>query len=116
MTPAEDPLRRLEALVVSLIQALSDDEAAVHVTLLPEALHTNLTVRVAPRDYGKIVGRWGQNVSALRVILNAVGNKLRLPQCSLFIEDLDRGRRGSEPNGPSPRGARSVRPRDRDLE
>lgn len=34
-------------------------------------------LRVDPSDFGKVIGRQGRNVQAMRLILNAVGTKLR---------------------------------------
>ncbi len=100
MNPTSE--ERLTDLVSSTIKALVEDEESVQVETIVETMHTNIKVTVAPKDFGKVIGRGGINVEALRVVLVAVGNKLKLPYCSLYIEDPDPSR-ARQNQGSSPR-------------
>ena len=94
-----DGTTRLHDLADTLIKGLVDDEESVHVNVKTDKYHTNIEVKVAPTDYGKVVGKGGHTAKALRTIITAVGNKLRLPICMLFVEDPNpdmRGRRRAE--------------------
>lgn len=94
-----DAVDRLADIVEQVIKALVDHENKVLITVVAERLHTNLCVAVHPRDFGKVVGRGGNNVSALRALVAAIGNKLKLPACTLLIEDPNPSRRGSKRTG-----------------
>lgn len=91
---AEAARTRLLKLVTNLVCALVDNEIAVVIDLIPETMHTNLKLTVAPEDFGKAVGKGGQNAEALRTIIAAVGRKLGLPACTLFIIDPQPSMRG----------------------
>lgn len=98
MSHSYDGEVRLGELVRHIVMALVDDEDAVKVETLCETMHTNLTVRTAPNDFGKVLGRQGQTIEAIRLIVNAVGSKFRLPTCTLFVEDPNPDRKGKFAN------------------
>ena len=81
MGNVQDSLDRMARIVVVVVKGLVDDEDVVSVRITKEDAHTRLCIKVAPPDFGKVVGRGGQNVEALRYLMNAIGNKLGLPTC-----------------------------------
>ncbi len=63
--------------VEMIIRALVDDVEAVDVRELKREGATLIEVRVAPADMGKIIGRQGRTVRALRALAHAVSLKKR---------------------------------------
>jgi len=62
--------------VEMIVKALVDDGAAVDVREIERGGQTSvIEVRVAQDDMGKIIGRQGRTVRALRSLLHAVGTK-----------------------------------------
>ena len=58
-----------------IVKALVSDKDAVDVREEAGARATVIEVRVAPADMGKIIGRQGRTVRALRSLLHAVSMK-----------------------------------------
>ena len=58
-----------------IVRALVDDVEAVDVREVKREGATLIEVRVAPGDMGKIIGRQGRTVRALRALAHAVGLK-----------------------------------------
>ena len=58
-----------------IVKALVDDEAAVDVREVERNGVTLIEVRVAPPDMGKVIGKQGRTVRALRSLVHAVGFK-----------------------------------------
>lgn len=56
-----------------VLTALCDDKDQVIVEASTDALGILLTVRVSERDMGKIIGKSGQTVKALRTLLRIIG-------------------------------------------
>jgi predicted RNA-binding protein YlqC (UPF0109 family) len=63
--------RGLQALVVAMARALVDVPSAVKVAEAEGDRCALLTLSVAREDVGKIIGRRGHTVQAVRVLLNA---------------------------------------------
>ena len=63
--------------VEMIVRALVDDVEAVDVRELKREGATLIEVRVAPADMGKIIGRQGRTVRALRALAHAVSLKKR---------------------------------------
>jgi predicted RNA-binding protein YlqC (UPF0109 family) len=62
--------------VEMIVKALVDDEAGVDVREVDRGGQTTMIeVRVAPEDMGKIIGRQGRTVRALRSLLHAASTK-----------------------------------------
>jgi predicted RNA-binding protein YlqC (UPF0109 family) len=62
--------------VEMIVKALVDDEAGVDVREADRGGQTTMIeVRVAPDDMGKIIGRQGRTVRALRSLLHAASMK-----------------------------------------
>ena len=58
-----------------IVRALVDDKDSVEVREVERNGTTRIEVRVAQSDMGKIIGRQGRTVRALRSIAHAVGLK-----------------------------------------
>jgi predicted RNA-binding protein YlqC (UPF0109 family) len=58
-----------------VVKALVDDEAAVDVRELDRNGTTLIEIRVSPEDMGKIIGKQGRTVRALRSLVRTVGAK-----------------------------------------
>jgi predicted RNA-binding protein YlqC (UPF0109 family) len=66
----------VEDLLELLVRALVDEPAEVSVEGFDEEDGTVvLELRVAPDDAGKVIGRGGRTVSALRTVLRACGSR-----------------------------------------
>ena len=58
-----------------VVKALVDDVEAVDVREVPRAGSTMIEIRVAPADMGKVIGRQGRTIRALRSLAHAVSTK-----------------------------------------
>jgi predicted RNA-binding protein YlqC (UPF0109 family) len=58
-----------------IVKALVDDEAAVDVREIDRGGLTLIEIRVAPADMGKVIGKQGRTVRAIRSLVNAVSIK-----------------------------------------
>jgi hypothetical protein len=67
----------MKELVEAIAKALVDYPDQVRVRAIEGKEVTIFELRVAPSDTGKIIGRQGRTVGAMRGILNSVGAKLR---------------------------------------
>jgi hypothetical protein len=67
----------MKELVEAIAKALVDYPDQVQVRAIDGKEVTIFKLRVAPSDTGKVIGRKGRNVEAMRGILNAIGAKLR---------------------------------------
>lgn len=61
--------------VEMVVRALVDDLDAVDVREIDQQGKTLIEVRVAPGDMGKLIGRQGRTIKALRSLAHAVGLK-----------------------------------------
>ena len=62
-------------LLLLLAKALVDNPDSVDVTEVAEADEIVLELRVDPADVGKIIGRQGRTVRALRTVIDAASEK-----------------------------------------
>ncbi|MCA9715498.1 MAG: KH domain-containing protein [Myxococcales bacterium] len=67
----------LKELVAFLARALVDHPDEVHVAEIAGEQTVVLELRVAKQDLGKVIGKQGRTVKAMRAILNAASAKLR---------------------------------------
>ncbi len=72
-----DPNISLKDLVTFLARALVDKPDEVHVTEIAGEQTVVLELRVAREDLGKVIGKQGRTVKAMRSILSAASAKLR---------------------------------------
>ena len=61
--------------VEMIIKNIVDDAEAVDVREVEKGGTTLIEIRVAPDDMGKVIGRQGRTVRALRSLLHAVSTK-----------------------------------------
>ena len=61
--------------VERIITALVGEPDVVEITEIADGKNVRLEVRVAPHDMGRIIGREGRTVKAIRNILFAAGQK-----------------------------------------
>lgn len=67
----------LKELVEFLTRSLVDVPDEVEVTEIPEGNTLVYELRVAPGDVGKVIGKQGRTVKAMRTVLYAGSSKLR---------------------------------------
>jgi uncharacterized protein len=67
--------RLMKEAVEKLIKALVDETDAVEVTETPRDSAVVISVRVAGSDMGRLIGREGRTIKALRSILYAASQK-----------------------------------------
>ena len=67
----------MKGLVELIAKSLVDNPDRVQVSQLDGEQSSIIELKVAPEDMGKIIGKQGRNVQAIRVILGAVGMKLK---------------------------------------
>ncbi len=67
--------RYMKEAVEKLIKALVDETDAVEVTETPRDSAIVISVRVAGSDMGRLIGREGRTIKALRSILYAASQK-----------------------------------------
>lgn len=67
----------MKELIQRIAQELVDHPDQVSVTEIEGGRTVVFELRVAKSDVGKIIGKRGQNVNAIRTILNAVSGKSR---------------------------------------
>ncbi len=67
----------MKELVEAIAKALVDNPDQVQVRAIEGEQVTVFELRVHGSDLGKVIGRQGRTVRAIRTILNAVGMKLR---------------------------------------
>jgi len=72
--------------IVYLARALVDDPDRVTVEELPGARGVTYEVRAAPDDVGKLIGRGGRTVKALRKIVKAVAPEGRRVEVEVLAE------------------------------
>jgi uncharacterized protein len=66
----------LERLLLVLARSLVEDPDAVEVSGTETETRVDLELRVAPEDMGKIIGRQGRTIRAIRTVVKAASVKL----------------------------------------
>ncbi len=69
-------MRQLENLLLFLTRSLVDEPEKVEVSGREVDSRVDLTLRVAPKDMGKVIGRQGRIVKAIRVVMKAASVKV----------------------------------------
>ena len=67
---------QLQNLVLMLARSLVDDPESVEVSGTETDSRVDLELRVAPDDMGKIIGRQGRTIRAIRTVAKAASVKL----------------------------------------
>ena len=68
-------MQQLENLLLFLARSLVDEPEKVEVTSRERDSRVDLTLRVAPKDMGKVIGRNGRIVKAIRAVMKAASVK-----------------------------------------
>ncbi len=74
-------------LVETIVRALVDYPDAVAVTLSGGVTACALEIWVAPQDVGKVVGRQGRTIAAIRTLAHAAGGKARKQVMVKVVEE-----------------------------
>ena len=69
-------MRQLESLLLFIARGLVDEPERVEVEAREEDDRVELTLRVAPEDVGRVIGRQGRTVKAIRSVVKAASVKL----------------------------------------
>ena len=69
-------MRQLESLLLFLARNLVDEPERVEVETRETDSRVELTLRVAPDDIGKVIGRQGRTIKAIRLVVKAASVKL----------------------------------------
>lgn len=69
-------MAQLENLVLLLARALVDEPEKVEVSGTESESRVELELRVAPDDMGKVIGRGGRTIRAIRTVAKAASVKL----------------------------------------
>jgi uncharacterized protein len=77
----------LKELLENIISAIVDDVDAVKVNILDTESTTIYELHVAKEDVGKVIGKKGRNITALRIILAAGTSKLGEKRALLEVVD-----------------------------
>ncbi len=78
----------MKELVELIAKSLVDNPDKVQVSQLDGEQTSILELRVAPDDVGKVIGKQGRTVQAIRIILGAAGMKLKK---RFNLEIIDKG-------------------------
>ncbi|HZB81467.1 MAG TPA: KH domain-containing protein [Rubrobacteraceae bacterium] len=79
-------MRQLENLLLFLARSLVDEPEKVEVSGWETDSKVNLTLRVAPKDMGKVIGRQGRIVKAIRTVMKAASVKVN-KRVNVEVED-----------------------------
>lgn len=74
-------------MIEQIVKSLVDDAEKVSVTVVEEPGETVLELEVAPRDVGKVIGRQGRTIRAMRNLLSAAGARANKRYALEIIED-----------------------------
>ncbi len=67
---------RLENLLVLLVRPIVDEPDRVEVEASESDTRVDLELRVAPDDIGKVIGRGGRTIRAIRAVVKAASVKV----------------------------------------
>ncbi len=67
---------RLQNLLVLLVRPIVDEPDRVEVEASESDTRVDLELRVAPDDIGKVIGRGGRTIRAIRTVLKAASVKV----------------------------------------
>lgn len=67
----------IKELILYIVQAIVDSPDEVSVSVIEGAQTEVLELTVAKSDLGKVIGKKGRNIQAIRTILSAVSAKIK---------------------------------------
>tara|TARA_B100000700_G_C14683425_1_gene686474 strand:+ start:134 stop:367 length:234 start_codon:yes stop_codon:yes gene_type:complete len=77
----------MKELLEDIVRAIVDDVDAVKVNILDTESTTIYELHVAKEDVGKVIGKKGRNITALRIILSAGTSKTGDKRALLEVVD-----------------------------
>jgi uncharacterized protein len=77
-----------DELLSEIVRAIVDRPHSVVVTSTRDDATDTFTIRVHPEDIGKIVGKHGQIIKAVRTVMGGAGMKKRR-RCVIILDDAD---------------------------
>ena len=77
----------MKELLEDIIRAIVDDVDAVKVNILDTESTTIYELHVAKEDVGKVIGKKGRNITALRIIIAAGTSKMGDKRALLEVVD-----------------------------
>jgi hypothetical protein len=77
----------MKELLEYLARELVDEPDAVEVTETPDDRGVSFTLRVAPDDMGKVIGRGGRTARAIRTVMKAAGMRAGIHHTHVEIAD-----------------------------
>ena len=78
----------MKELIELIAKSLVDNPDKVQISQLDGEQSSIIELKVAPEDVGKVIGKQGRNVQAIRVILGAAGMKLKK---RFILEIIEKG-------------------------
>jgi hypothetical protein len=76
----------MKNLLIQIVQTLVDNPEQVQITEIEGSQSVVLELRVAKEDMGKIIGKHGRTVNAIRTLLNAASGKAGKRYVLEFVE------------------------------
>jgi predicted RNA-binding protein YlqC (UPF0109 family) len=89
MKQRPEKLEDMQQLVLAIARALVDIPDAVVVDARVAGETTTLSLRVAPEEVGKVIGKQGRLAQSIRVLLGAVGMKHQHRYTLHILQDHD---------------------------
>jgi predicted RNA-binding protein YlqC (UPF0109 family) len=77
----------VQAMIENVVKSLVEDPQQVSVNVVEHAGETVLELKVGPQDVGKIIGKQGRTVRAMRNLLSAAGVRANKRFALEIIED-----------------------------
>ncbi len=77
----------VQAMIEQIVKSLVDDSGQVTVSVVEEPGETVLELEVAQRDVGKVIGKQGRTIRAMRNLLSAAGARSNQHYALEIIED-----------------------------
>jgi len=65
----------MKSVIEHIIKSLVEDESAVKLSVHEDGENVTITVQVAERDMGRVIGKQGATVTAIRTILKNCNSK-----------------------------------------
>ena len=97
-TPTDsEPTERMKQLILEIVQALVDQPDDVSVEMLDDHDSTVIRLRVAHQDIGKVIGKSGRTITAIRTLLTSAAAKQGKRAMLEIIEPEGRRTEGAPP-------------------
>ena len=106
----------MEQFVEYIVKNIVDDADSVNVTCLKGQREMLVEIRVNPEDIGKLIGRKGRTINALRTIVGMIAAKMGSRSRVELIEDSDEEQEGKEESQEESQEESSVEDRAEDQE